>query len=198
MNKRVLISAIVLIIISILCLHITGFDIAYFKAIRIGFLVPLSGQGASNGESAKHSAELAVKEINNNGGVNGKAIKLITYDDHGDPQKAREIINKLIFQDQVIAVVSAFDSPTTRAAIPICQENKIPLLVTCFDSTAASEDENAFVFWINDCIHSQPHMAGALTYEAINLVAHALKVSGPDPVKLRDALAANLCLSSSK
>jgi len=94
--------------------------------IKIGFHCPLSGPLADVGLEAKQGAELAVKFINENGGVNGKQIELIVYDDRGDTSEAVTIARKLIEKDKVLAVVSGSVSATTRAAAPIFQENGVP------------------------------------------------------------------------
>ncbi|MCL4426373.1 MAG: ABC transporter substrate-binding protein, partial [Firmicutes bacterium] len=96
--------------------------------IKIGFFAPITGPAAADGESVKRAAELAVKEINDAGGINGKKIQLVAYDDRLDPKEAVNIANKLIGQDKVVAVVSGSYSGTTRAAAPIFQEAKIPMI----------------------------------------------------------------------
>jgi branched-chain amino acid transport system substrate-binding protein len=98
------------------------------KTIRIGFHAPLSGSLADVGLEAKQGAELAVKWINQEGGINGKQVELIVYDDAGKTDEAVTIARRLIEKDKVLAVVSGSVSATTRAACPIFQENRVPYI----------------------------------------------------------------------
>ncbi len=97
--------------------------------IKIGFFAPLTGFAAADGASAKHGAMLAVEKINSNGGILGKKIKLIVYDDAVSSQQAVAIARKLIQEDRVVGVVSGSYSTPTRAAAPIYQRFRIPLVV---------------------------------------------------------------------
>ena len=56
--------------------------------LKIGLVAPISGDNGQYGTSQKQGYELAIKEINEAGGVNGKMLELETYDDQGDAQKA--------------------------------------------------------------------------------------------------------------
>ncbi len=96
--------------------------------IKIGFNAPLTGFAASDGESAKFGAELAVKQINEAGGVLGKQLELVVYDDQANAAQAIPIANKLIGQDKVTVGVSGSYSAPTRSAAGIYQEAKIPYI----------------------------------------------------------------------
>ena len=89
------------------------------ETIKIGFFAPLTGSRAADGASAKQSVELAVKEMNAAGGIKGKKMELIVYDDRLNPQEAVAIANKLIEKDQVVGVVSGSYSGPTRVTAPI-------------------------------------------------------------------------------
>src|SRR5262249_46666064 len=56
--------------------------------LKIGFFAPLTGFAAADGASAKHSAEIAVEELNAAGGLKGKKVELIVYDDRHDSKEA--------------------------------------------------------------------------------------------------------------
>ncbi len=94
--------------------------------IKIGFNAPLTGFAASDGKSASEGAKLAVEQINAAGGVNGKMLELVIYDDQAKPAMAIPIANKLIGQDKVPVAVSGSYSGPTRSAAGIFQEAKIP------------------------------------------------------------------------
>lgn len=98
------------------------------EAIKIGFFAPITGPAAADGASAQHAVELAVKEVNAAGGVKGKKVDLMVYDDRLNPQEAVAIANKLIEKDQVIGVVSGSYSGPTRVTAPIFAKAGIPMV----------------------------------------------------------------------
>jgi branched-chain amino acid transport system substrate-binding protein len=87
--------------------------------VKIGFHAPLTGFAAADGKSAKQGAELAVAQANAAGGINGKKIELVVYDDEGKPENTIPLANKLIGQDKVAITVSGGYSGPTRAAAPV-------------------------------------------------------------------------------
>jgi branched-chain amino acid transport system substrate-binding protein len=100
--------------------------IANADNIKIGFNVPLTGFAAADGKSALNGAELAVEQVNSAGGINGKNIELVVYDDQASPKEAVPIAQKLIEKDKVVAGISGSYSGATRASAGIYQEAKIP------------------------------------------------------------------------
>jgi branched-chain amino acid transport system substrate-binding protein len=96
--------------------------------IRIGEYGSLTGAQATFGISTDDGIKLAVDEINAAGGINGKTIKLTSYDDQGDPAEAAVVVTKLITQDQVQVVLGEVASSLSLAAAPICQQNKVPMI----------------------------------------------------------------------
>jgi branched-chain amino acid transport system substrate-binding protein len=96
--------------------------------IKIGFFAPITGPAAADGASAKNAVELAVKEVNDAGGIRGKKIELIVYDDRMNPQEAVAIANRLIEKDKVAGVVSGAYSGPTRVTAPIFQKAGMPMV----------------------------------------------------------------------
>ena len=96
--------------------------------IKIGFFAPVTGAAAADGESASKAAKLAVEIINKSGGISGRQLELVAYDDNLKPQEAVSIAQKLTTKDGVVAAVSGSYSHTTRAAAPIFQNAKIPMI----------------------------------------------------------------------
>ncbi len=96
--------------------------------IKVGVYVDLTGQTSSFGQSTKNGIQLAVDEINAAGGVNGRKIALIIEDDQGRTEQAKTVVEKLIKQDKVIAVLGEVASSNTLAAAPVAQEAKIPMI----------------------------------------------------------------------
>ncbi len=98
------------------------------ETIKIGFFAPLTGPVAADGASAKQAVELAVKEVNEAGGILGKPITLIVYDDRLNPQEAVAIAHRLIEKDQVVGVVSGSFSGPSRVTAPLFAKARVPMV----------------------------------------------------------------------
>ena len=104
------------------------------KEILVGEFGALSGKYSQYGISTEKGIQLAVDEVNRSGGVLERKIRLVVADDQGEPEKAQTVVSKLIAKDRVVAVIGEAASSRTRAAAPVCQQNRIPLI-----SPAASD-----------------------------------------------------------
>ncbi len=96
--------------------------------VKIGMLVPLTGPAAADGASALGSVQIALDQVNAAGGVLGKQVELIYYDDRGDTKDAVALAHKIIEQDKIAAFVAGSYSLPTRSVAPIFQEEEIPLV----------------------------------------------------------------------
>ena len=94
---------------------------------KIGFHAGLTGPAAADGNAALAAAKLAVEQTNAAGGVNGKKLELVVYDDQGKPEQAVPSANRII-GDGARAVISAGFSGPSRAAAPVFQKAQIPYL----------------------------------------------------------------------
>lgn len=98
------------------------------ETIKIGFFAPLTGFAAADGASALNGAQIAVDFINAAGGINGKKVELVYYDDACKADQAAAIARKLIEQDKVVIGVSGSYSTPTRAAAGIFQAAGVPMI----------------------------------------------------------------------
>jgi len=98
-------------------------------AIKIGFFAPLTGFAAADGASAKHSAEIAVEEINVAGGIKGRKVELVVYDDRHDSKEAVALATKLVEKDGVVGIVSGSYSMPSRVTAPIFAKAGLPVTV---------------------------------------------------------------------
>ena len=96
--------------------------------LKIGFFGPLTGSVAADGASARHAVELAAQEVNGRGGLLGKPVELVVYDDRLNPQEAVAIAHKLIEKDQVVGVVSGAFSGPSRVAAPLFAKARVPMV----------------------------------------------------------------------
>ena len=88
----------------------------------------MTGSEATFGQSTDNGIQLAVEEINEAGGVNGKKIRVITYDDKGDAREAGTAVTRLVTRDQVVAVLGEVASSLSLVGAPVCQENGVPMV----------------------------------------------------------------------
>ncbi|WP_425313764.1 ABC transporter substrate-binding protein [Pseudovibrio exalbescens] len=99
-----------------------------FAEILIGSTLAITGRASFLGDPEAKTLAMLVDEVNAAGGVNGEPIKLIQYDDGGDPNKARTFATRLVEDDEVVAVIGGTTSGATMAMIPIFEENEIPFI----------------------------------------------------------------------
>ena len=96
--------------------------------IPVGVYAATSGSEAAFGQATVQGEKLAAEEINKNGGVLGRKIRLIIEDDLGKAEEAASVVTKLITHDNVIAVLGENSSNQSLAAAPICQTSKVPMI----------------------------------------------------------------------
>ena len=87
--------------------------------IVIGTIQDLSGPVAAYGKAARNGIQLRVDEINEQGGIHGRKLKLIVEDNAYDPKRAVLAAQKLVNQDKVFLIASHIGTPMNNAAMPI-------------------------------------------------------------------------------
>jgi branched-chain amino acid transport system substrate-binding protein len=96
--------------------------------ILVGEFGTLTGSEATFGQSTNKGLRMAFDEINAAGGIKGKKIKLITYDNQGKPDESAAVVKRLITQDKVLAIIGEVASSRSLAAAPIAQQYKVPMI----------------------------------------------------------------------
>jgi branched-chain amino acid transport system substrate-binding protein len=96
--------------------------------ILIGSSLALEGHAGYLGTQTLRGALAYINFINEQGGVHGRKIKVVAYDDGYDPQRCVFNTQKLINEDQVFALFNYVGTPTSVKIIPIVEEARIPLL----------------------------------------------------------------------
>ena len=114
--------------------------------INLGFVLPLTGSVPNLGSAMKNGAELAIEEINNAGGINGKKIKATIEDDENKPATAPNAITKLIEQDKVDAVLGTYASSCSIAMAPIAAQNKKVMLSIGSTNAKVTSEGGEYVF----------------------------------------------------
>jgi branched-chain amino acid transport system substrate-binding protein len=96
--------------------------------VRVGVFADLTGQTSSFGEATRNGILLATEEINKSGGIDGRKIELLIEDDEGRPETARNVVRRLIYNNEVHAILGEVASTISLAAAPFAQEAKIPMI----------------------------------------------------------------------
>lgn len=97
--------------------------------IKIGALAPLSAPGTVvGGEAMVDAMRIAADEINANGGLLGRPVELVIEDSEGLPERGTAAMEKLINQDQVVAVGGGYHSSVGVAAKEVAHDNGIPVV----------------------------------------------------------------------
>lgn len=109
--------------------------------IKIGANLELTGAVASYGSSIAQGAELAIEEINNNGGINGKKIEFVKVDNKSENAEATSAAIRLATQEKVNVMIGPATSGNVLATVQIANDNKIPLVTA--SGTAPNVTENA-------------------------------------------------------
>jgi len=109
--------------------------------IKLGQTMPYSGPASAYGTIGRlHSAYF--KMINDNGGVNGRKINLISLDDGYSPPKAVEQVRRLIEQDEVLALFQTLGTPSNSAIQKYVNAKKVPHLLLATGATKWGDPKN--------------------------------------------------------
>lgn len=98
------------------------------KEILLGSSLALQGHASFLGTQTLRGALCYINYVNDNGGIHGRKIKMIAYDDSYDPPKCLANTQKLIIDDKVFALFSYVGTPTTVKILPLVEEARIPLV----------------------------------------------------------------------
>lgn len=113
--------------------------------IKVGLNYELSGGVATYGQGLTEGIELAIEEINKNGGVLGKQIEAIKVDNKSEDTEAANVSTRLATRDKVVALLGPATSGNTKAATPAAMQNKIPLISASATADDITVDSNGNV-----------------------------------------------------
>ncbi len=96
------------------------------EPIKVAIIGAFSGTNAVLGDWMKKGVTLAIEEKNTAGGIKGRKIEVVTYDDEADPTKSVNLAKKVATEDKVMAAWATTNSSSALADIPFFQQYKIP------------------------------------------------------------------------
>lgn len=115
------------------------------ETIKVGSLFELTGAVSAYGNAEANAVKLAVDEINEAGGIDGKKIELVEYDNKSDEQETASAGTKLATQDNVLVVVGPATSGLTKATIPSMTRAGVPIVSPSATDDTVTVDENGDV-----------------------------------------------------
>ena len=128
--------------------HVIRDAVAQGKAVNVGVILPLSGANAQFGVNSRNGIELVADEINAAGGIKslgGARINLVVADSTSTPTTAANVAQRLLTQNDVVAILGAFASSLTIAISEVTERRGVPLLTMSFsDQITGRGFENIF------------------------------------------------------
>ncbi|MFP4668705.1 MAG: ABC transporter substrate-binding protein [Desulfobacterales bacterium] len=115
------------------------------KTYKIGGVFSVTGPASFLGDPEKKSMNLAIDEINESGGVDGRKLEAEIYDTEGDPSKTVTSVGKLINKEKVTAIIGPSRTPTTLAVAPMVERAKLPF-ISCAAGNKIVEPVKPWVF----------------------------------------------------
>ena len=117
------------------------------QTIKIGSFGPFTGPASGLGLQARKGLQFAIDELNGAGGIGGKKIELVAYDDRGNRADAVSVARKMIEDDEVQAIIDSSLSLTSIAAAPVVNDAKIPMIAAYSNAVGVVKGEDHVFRW---------------------------------------------------
>jgi branched-chain amino acid transport system substrate-binding protein len=114
--------------------------------IRIGATLAQSGVYAALGQNQLRGYQLCVKHANDKGGVLGRRLESVVYDDRSEPATGARLYEKLITQDKVDAILGPYSSPITEAVADVSEKYRKPMVTPTAAARSIYTKGRKFVF----------------------------------------------------
>ena len=116
------------------------------QPIRIGASLSLTGTYAALGQNQQRGYQLCAKHVNEKGGVLGRKVEFVLYDDQSQPATGVRLYEKLITQDKVDAIMGPYSSAITEAVANVNEKYKMPMVAPMASTTAIFKKGRKFIF----------------------------------------------------
>lgn len=100
------------------------------EPIKIGVSLGLSGQYSAFSLQQERGFELWQRDVNRNGGILGRAVKLLIHDDRSDPEIAKTLYKQMIDKDKVDFLFGPYSTRLTAAILPLTEKRRFPVLIS--------------------------------------------------------------------
>lgn len=142
--------------------------------ILIGASLALDGHAGYLGTQTLHGAMAYLNQVNAKGGVHGRQIKVIAYDDGYDPPRCVTNTQKLIVEDRVFALFCYVGTPTTVKILPLIEEAKIPVVGMFTGANALREPLNRYLINVRASYYQETGAAVSHLVKKMNLTRIAV------------------------
>jgi branched-chain amino acid transport system substrate-binding protein len=121
-NRVLIVAALIALVLASPCLAA--------EPVKIGYVHVFSGPMTTFGQVARQGAQLAVNEINGEGGVDGRKIEIFFADTAANPDVAKAAIENLVKKENVSVIIGIVSSAVAKAVTPMMNDLKCPLIIT--------------------------------------------------------------------
>ncbi len=139
------------------------------KEIRIGSSLALSGHAEYLGIQTLRGALSYIDYVNDNGGVHGRKIRVVAYDDAYDPSRCLVNTQRLIIEDDVFSLFCYVGTPTTVKVLPLIEQARIPLVGMFTGANALRAPFNPWVINVRASYYQETAAAVAHMVENLGL-----------------------------
>ncbi len=119
---------------------------AQAETIQLGMSVPLTGNASGIGQSYKNGVELAIHQLNKEGGVHGVKVQLLVKDDQYEPELTVRNTRQFIIENNVLALFAYVGTPTSSAILSLLQHYQIPYITPFTGATLLRQPEHSFIY----------------------------------------------------
>ena len=132
------------------------------EPIKIGYIGPLTGDGEPWGKTQVNTLQMLIKETNDAGGVLGRPIELVYYDNRMDNIESTNAARKLILEDKVVAIIGTNASGQSIAVANVANEYKIPQIATNATNVKVTMNEGVVRPYTFRVIFTDPQLGGLI------------------------------------
>jgi len=131
----------------------------YPDKVVLGASLALDGHASYLGIQTLHGALAYLKHVNAKGGIHGRSVEVVAYDDSYDPPKCLINTQKLIIEDKIFALFCYVGTPTTVEVLPLVEDARIPLLGMFTGADALRKPFNRYVINIRPSYYQETREA---------------------------------------
>jgi len=134
--------------------------------IKIGASISLTGTYAALGQNQHRGYQLCAKQVNEKGGVLGRKVEFVVYDDQSQPATGVRLYEKLITQDKVDVVMGPYSSAITEAVANVNEKYKMPMVAPMASTTSIFKKGRKFIFMVQS--PAEAYLEGLIEMAAKN------------------------------
>ncbi len=116
------------------------------QRIQFGMSLPLTGNAAGIGQSYKNGVELAIDQLNKEGGIQGIKVSLLIKDDRYEPELTVQNTRQFILENNVLALFAYVGTPTSSAILPLLQHHQTPYITPFTGASLLRQSEYNFIY----------------------------------------------------